>query len=111
MLDSQTFSRLRTLIAGPSAKILAQLAAILTEIRKMSATQDNLATEVATLKSNVAALHSGVSDIQARLDAALASAANSVTDPTALTDLHSINDDLKSMVASLAPATASDPAA
>lgn len=70
----------------------------------MSGAQDTLTAEVAALKNNMAALHDGVASINTRLTAALAAAtANPAVDNAALADLHTINDDLASVVASLAP--------
>lgn len=76
----------------------------------MSTTQDTLVAEVTNLKANMTALHSGVSSINDRLTAALeAASANPGVDNAALADLHTINDDLAGVVASLAPVAPAQP--
>lgn len=89
--------------------IRADICSLTTKVHTMSETQDTLAAEVATLKTNMALLHTGVADIQTRLTSALAAAANAGADPAALSDLHGINTDLASVVAALAPAPPADP--
>jgi hypothetical protein len=89
-------------------RALELLREIQQELHTMSETQDTLAAEVATLKSNMAGLHTGISDIQTRLAAALASGGG---DPAVLADLHAINSDLEAVVAALAPAPPAPPAA
>lgn len=98
---------LRGLFAHHHAERVAEFAAlrivlanITQRIIRMSDTQDTVVTEVAALKANVASLHTGVADIQARLTAALA---GDVNDPTVVADLHAINADLAGVVAGLAP--------
>ncbi len=85
------------------AQILAAIADLATELRAMSDTQDTIAAEIATLKSNMTGLHTAVQEIQARLTTALAAAANAGTDPAALSDLHAINADLAGIVTGLSP--------
>ena len=86
-------------------QIVAGIASIQQEITRMSETQDTIANEVVTLKSNMVGLHAGITGIQGRLDAALAAAA-ATTDPAVLTDLQAVNTDLKAVVDGLAPAAA-----
>ena len=86
-------------------QIVAGIASIQQEITRMSETQDTIANEVATMKTNMANLHSGVTDIQARLAAAIAAGTGN-TDPAVLADLTAINADLVGVVAALAPSAA-----
>lgn len=78
---------------------------ILEKVDNMSQTQDTIAAEVAALKSNMGDLHTAVSGIQARLEAAIAAAGGS-TDPSVLSDLAGVNADLKSVVGSLSSSAA-----
>lgn len=93
--------------------VLGLLRNLIEKVDNMADVQDTVAAEVATLKASMVDLHTGVSGIQARLEAALAGAGGSSTDPTVLADLHGINDDLKTVVAALAPPAppAPDPSA
>lgn len=75
---------------------------LIEKVDNMSQTQDTIRLEVDVLKVSMVELHTGITGIQSRLDTALAAAAGS-TDPTVLADLHSVNDDLKTVVAALAP--------
>lgn len=89
-------------------EIIGLLEIINRRMQHMSDTQDTIAAEVATLKDNMTKLHAGVTDIQARLAAALA---GDTSDPQVVSDLHGINNDLASVIAAMAPAAPPPPTA
>ena len=72
------------------------------KVDTMSATTSTTAQEVATLQTNMTALHGAVTDIQSRLAAALANPAGT-DNPAVTAELHAINTDLEGVVTSMAP--------
>lgn len=87
--------------------VIGLLETLIEKVDQMSQSQDALRTEVADLKTNMTDLHTVLSAISARQEAALAAAAGGTTDPAILSDLHGVNTDLKSVIAGLRPADAS----
>lgn len=70
--------------------------------QRMILFMDDMTNEIAELHVHVTEIRAGITSIQARLDAALASSgAGGTVDPAKSAEIHAINEDLRAIVASM----------